>query len=232
MQAEVRRFACTACGKCCNRSPEVELSEAAALADQFVFRLMFRLYSLPRRFTDHHAAGSTQANASAIFYEKKRLLSAFAARKYAVKLRRGGKTVEATNYLTISALSLDTVPGACAALSGPRCSIYERRPLACRTVPFHYSRPAALAVSDLATFVATPGFECDTRDSAAIVIENGRIVHAPTQRLRAEALSVVERDRPWHDAIVREVHASPSSHSARSSINIRMASTRTMHCSV
>ena len=44
-----RRFACTQCGQCCNRPPEVELGEAAALADVFVLRLLMRIYSLPRR---------------------------------------------------------------------------------------------------------------------------------------------------------------------------------------
>lgn len=39
-----RHFGCTRCGACCVRSPEVELSEAAALADTFVFRLLVRLH--------------------------------------------------------------------------------------------------------------------------------------------------------------------------------------------
>lgn len=202
--AEVRRFACTACGKCCNRSPEVELSEAAALADIFVFRLMFRLYWLPRSLAD---VATDERPASAIFYEKKRLLSAFAARKVPVKLRRDGKAVDYTKYLTLSALSLDTGAGACAALRDKRCGIYDRRPLSCRTVPLHYSRPEALAASDLDAFVSTPGYECDTGEGAEAMIEGGRIVDQATLRPRAEALSIAERDRPWHEAIVRRMHA-------------------------
>ena len=46
MTAPSRHFACTQCGKCCDRAPEVELGEAAALADVFVWQLLFRLYSL------------------------------------------------------------------------------------------------------------------------------------------------------------------------------------------
>ena len=57
MHGDVRRFACTQCGACCNRSPEVELSEAAALADLFVFRLMFRIYERPRAFAGYLACG-------------------------------------------------------------------------------------------------------------------------------------------------------------------------------
>ena len=183
-----RRFACTLCGKCCNRSPEVELSEAAALADVFVFRLMFRLYQMPRapeRGTD-----------SSLFYEKKRLLAAHAARKYPKKVLRGGKPVEVVNYLMISALALDTTPDACAALGDNRCSIHQRRPFTCRTVPLHYSRPEGLATADLDAFVATPGYRCDTGEAAALFVKDGRIVVAETLQARADANVLAKRDRP------------------------------------
>src|SRR5438128_2583810 len=83
-----RRFACTQCGKCCNRSPEVELSEAAPLSDVFVFRLMFRLYWLPRHLADYRERGESTATAEAAFYQKKRLLAAFAAHKASARSRR------------------------------------------------------------------------------------------------------------------------------------------------
>ena len=78
MVANYRRFACTQCGKCCNRSPEVELSEAAALADVFVFRLMFRLYFLPRRLGDYLRTAGGPAATAEVFYQRKRLLGAYA----------------------------------------------------------------------------------------------------------------------------------------------------------
>jgi Fe-S-cluster containining protein len=187
------RFACTQCGACCNRSPEVALSEAAALADVFVFRLMFRLYALPR-------AGSGEE-----YYQSKRLLAAFAARKYAMKRRQGGKAVDWTSYLTISALSLDSGAGACAALGNGRCGIYQRRPLACRTVPFHYSRPEASAERDLKAFVGTPGYRCDTGAGAPVVLAAGRIVDAEARRARRDALDLAERDRRWQEAILRRL---------------------------
>ena len=138
MTTPIQRFACTQCGKCCNRSPEVELSEAAALADTFVFRLMFCLFSLPDRLNGC-TADAKQANASEAFYERKRLLNAIAASKSSKKVTRRGKTADYTQYLIISALTLDGGSGTCSALKGGRCSIYERRPFACRTAPFHYS---------------------------------------------------------------------------------------------
>jgi hypothetical protein len=85
----VRPFACTQCGKCCNRSPEVQLSEAAALSNVFVFQLLFRICRLPRRAPND--VGPAKAGA---FYENKRLLDAFAARKYPVRKRRDGRVIE------------------------------------------------------------------------------------------------------------------------------------------
>jgi|tagenome__1003787_1003787.scaffolds.fasta_scaffold20858114_2 Fe-S-cluster containining protein len=215
MTAKSLRFACTQCGKCCNRSPEVELSEAAALADVFVFRLMFRLYSLPRTFE----SGRSPSENAETFYQKKRLLAAHAARQYPEKIMRDGRRVEHTEYLMISALALDTRLGACAALSDGRCSIYDRRPLGCRTVPFHYSRADALAERDLDAFVATPGYACDTGEGAPVVLADGRIVDRLTLQTRAEALTLAGLDLPWKQAIVRRMKSSPSTESVLPSLD-------------
>jgi Fe-S-cluster containining protein len=204
----VSRFACTSCGACCDRSPEMLLSEAAALADIFVFRLMFRLYELPRTLAGHLAAGDSDAGSGEEYYERKRLLAAFAARKYPAKRRQSGKAVDYLRYVTISALTLDAGTGACTALSDGRCGIYERRPLACRTVPFHYSRPEASAESDLEAFVATPGFGCDTGAGAPIVLEAGRIVDPDARRARGEAIALAGQDQSWAEAILRRLNAS------------------------
>ena len=200
-----QRFACTQCGKCCNRSPEVELSEAAALADVFVFRLMFRLYELPRTVADYRVSGRTTGSSDELFYQSKRLLNAFAARKFSMKAKHGGKAVEHVKYLTISALTLDAGSGVCGALSMGRCSIYERRPLACRTAPFHYSRGESSAERDLKSFVATPDYGCDTGDSAPIVLEAGRIVDSGLRQARADAVAIAAHDRRWKEAILRRV---------------------------
>ena len=210
VELAVQRFACTQCGMCCNRSPEVELSEAAALADVFVLRLMFRVYWLPLQLSDYVALGHATADASAVFYQKKRLLSAFAAHKSLVKARRDGKSAEYTKYLMISALALDTRPGACSALNGERCGIYDRRPLSCRSVPFHYSRAETLAESGLKAFVETPGYRCDTSETAPVVLKGGQIVAPDMKAARSEAMAMAERDRRWSEAIVRRMKAGSS----------------------
>ncbi len=211
--SDVRRFACTLCGKCCNRSPEVELSEAAGLADMFVFRLMFRLYSLPR-VPERASPGGSE-----LFYQKKRLLEAHSARKSPIKLMRAGKAVDAFCYLMISALAVDSSPGACAALSSGRCSIHDRRPLGCRTVPLHYSRAEGLALADLEAFVAMPGHDCDTSEEAPPILEDGRIVDPQILQARADALELAKRDRSWKEAIVRKMKASRSGDPALPSLS-------------
>lgn len=198
-----RRFACTQCGACCNRSPEVELSEAAPLADVFVFRLMFRLYELPRSYV---AARGGTGSAEQI-YESKRLLDAFAARKSPRKYVQGGKAVDYVQYLTMSALTLDAGTGACGALAAGRCTIYARRPLACRTLPFHYSRPEAAAQANLDAFVATPGYRCDTTPAAPVVMEAGRIVGPDWRGARADAVEQARQDRRWRELILRAMKA-------------------------
>ena len=212
MSGQVTRFACTGCGKCCNRSPELELTEAAPLADAFVFRLMFRLYWLPDQLKDFVARGGGGPNTAATYYERKRLLSAFAARTWPVKAQRDGRQVRFTKYLTISALALDPGLGACSALKGAQCGIYERRPLSCRSVPLHYSRPQATAAADLEAFVATPGYECDTSEDADIVISDGRIVASEMNSARIAALAVAKTGRPWAEAIARRLAARARSH--------------------
>jgi Fe-S-cluster containining protein len=202
MTTAIARFGCTLCGACCNRSPEVALSEAAALADVFVFRLMFRLYWLAR------APGPNDDKAA--FYERKRLLGAFAAHKAPAKIQRLSPAADGTRYLMISALALDTSEGACAALEAGRCTIHARRPLACRSVPFHYSRPEALAARDLAAFVATPGYRCDTSEGAELVLQGGRIVDAPMRQARQGAVALAGEERRWQAAIVRRIGAKSS----------------------
>lgn len=203
--SELLRFACTQCGKCCNRAPEIELSEAAELLDVFVFRLMFRLYWLPQNARDYRQGSERQANSSSVFFEKKRLLSAFSARRYPAKALRGSKRVAFTKYLVISALALDTIEGECSALEDNKCGIYERRPVSCRSVPLHYSRAQANAAADLEAFVGTSGYQCDTSDAAPVILADGRIVDPSIDAARSEALELASSDRPWSEAIVRRM---------------------------
>jgi len=181
------------------------LSEAAALCDIFVFRLMFRLYWLPQQVSDYRRGGECHPKSSSVFFEKKRLLNAFAARKHGAKVLRDGKPVAYTKYLVISALALDTIEGECSALSDKRCGIHDRRPLSCRSVPLHYSRAQANAETDLEAFVGTSGYRCDTSEAAPVILKDGRIVDPEINAARSAATALAARDRPWSEAIVRRM---------------------------
>ena len=101
----------------------------------------------------------------------------------------------------ISALTVDTGSGTCSALNDNRCSIYARRPLACRTAPLHYTRAEASAAACLKEFVRTPGYRCNTGEDAPVVIDGNRIVDMEVRQARADALEVASRDKSWHNAI-------------------------------
>lgn len=203
MQPGTRHFRCTECGACCNRSPEVGLSEAAPLSDQFVFRLMFRLYRFPKR---ESARGSKQPSENAAS-EQRRHIAQFAARKTSATMKPGDGLTECEHYLVISALPLDIPPGSCAALHNGRCGLYERRPLSCRTVPAHYSRAEALAGRDIDAFTRRPGYRCDTGPGAEIVLEGGRIVTPEIAEARARAVDLARADRTWNAAILQRMTA-------------------------
>jgi Fe-S-cluster containining protein len=202
-----RHFACTQCGQCCNRAPELELGEAAALVDVFVLRLLMRIYSLPRSVSDYGAEGLPRELASVEFYQSKRLLSSFAAASWSAKVRRGAKAMDYIQYLSLSVLPLDLGTGSCNAVRENRCGIYPRRPLSCRSVPLHYSRPASAATRDLDAFTATPDYACATGGDAPLVIENDQIIDPATLSARTDGVVRARADGPWKTAIVHAMKA-------------------------
>jgi Fe-S-cluster containining protein len=204
LQPGRRHFRCTECGACCNRSPEVGLSEAAPLSDQFVFRLTFRLYRFAKNVSDRASLGPNYASKNA-FLEQRRHVELFASRKNSVKTKSSGRSVDCNQYLVTSALPLDIPPGICAALHDGRCGIYERRPLSCRTVPAHYSRAEALAERDFDEFTQRPGYRCDTDQSSEIILDDGRIVKRDIVDARARAVDLAISDQAWNAAILERM---------------------------
>ena len=142
-QLEARRFACTSCGRCCDRGPEMELGEATRLADTFITALLFRVHSLPTSDRSAWAAQWWRDRQSRIplrpaLDEAQRHLGAFASRRRVDKMR------DRQVFLEISAIVHDGGAGHCPALEANLCGIYDRRPLSCRTVPIHYSRAPSM----------------------------------------------------------------------------------------
>lgn len=197
---EDRRFACTSCGKCCDRGPEMELSEATALSGSFVTSLIIKVHSIPLNARSERAAQWWREQGSRIplraaYEEKRRHLAAFASR------RRSDRQHEREIYLDISAIVDDYGGGQCPALIGGLCSIYESRPLTCRTVPLHYSRQPSALRTYIDQFTATPGYECDTVTSP-IILKGSQIVSPELRLYRERAVEMSKADRRWKERLL------------------------------
>lgn len=193
--SEVRRFACTSCGKCCDRGPEIELSEATALAGSFVTSVIFKVHSIPLNERTDRAAHWWDKQGSRIplragFEEKRRHLTMFASR------HRTEKRNDRDIYLEISSIVDDYASGRCPALVGNLCSIYDHRPLTCRTVPLHYSRQPSILQSYIDQFTATKGYECNTT-SSPVVLDGSNIVSPNLRSYRERAIQMAKGDRKW-----------------------------------
>lgn len=199
--SEVRRFACTSCGKCCNRGPEMELSEATALADRFITSLIFKVQSLPISERSESAAAWWERQGSRIplrpaLEESRRHLGHFASRK------RNDNRTGRQLFLTISAIVNDDGRGRCPALIGNLCGVYESRPLTCRTVPLHYSRPPSTLRSYLDDFTSTPGYLCDTSQTAPVILDRNTIMSQRLRQSRDEAIALAKAERAWKEQML------------------------------
>lgn len=175
----------------------MELSEAAGLADHFVFRLLFRPYDLPE------VPQAESPAERAAFFGRKRLIRAFAAKSWPLRSSQRGEGK--TRYLVLSALALDGRTGSCPALVDNRCSIWSERPLTCRSVPLHYSIPDPAMIWRFDAFVATPGFACDTSADAPLLIADGALVDPAMTSARREAVGLATGETRWKQAIVAQM---------------------------
>ena len=200
MQAGPQRFACTSCGLCCNRGPEMELSEATALAGTFVTSLLFKVHSLPLSDRSKWSSQWWQNRESRIplrpaLDEAQRHLRQFAA-------RRIDKTRDRQVFLDISAIVDDAGEGRCTALIDGLCSIYDARPLSCRTVPLHYSRAPSTLQAYLDRFSGTPGYRCDTTATAPVIVDGNKVLDRQIATARERAIVLARQDRRWKERLI------------------------------
>jgi len=179
----------------------MELSEATALAGRFILSVIFKVHSLPISERSAGAAAWWRNQGSRIplrpaLEEERRHLSLFASRRRSE--RRGDRQI----FLTISAIADDDGRGRCPALDGNRCSIYDVRPLTCRTVPMHYSRPPSVLRDYLDRFASTPEYGCDVTQTAPTVLDGNRIVDPTIRHLRDEAIRIAREERAWKDRML------------------------------
>lgn len=195
-----RHFACTACGRCCNRGPEMELSEATMFAGTFVTSLLFKVHSLPISGRSAWAGTWWRNRESRIplrpaLEEAERHLRQFASRR--IDRRRDRQL-----FLDISAIVDDEGQGRCPALVEGLCSIHDARPLTCRTVPLHYSRAPSTLQNYLDNFTATPGYQCDTSDTAPMVLDGNKVAAPQVSADRERAVALAKEDRRWKERLL------------------------------
>ncbi len=174
-------FACTACGKCCTDPPEMTVLEAARLGDVFIPALVYRLTSVPR---DDNEAGLAAFRPHRDFegMDAKRFVAAL---RESTAVRAAGATVSEPgweHYVAVTArpwiYPRDAGSAWCPAL-GPdhkACTIYERRPHTCRTIPVRYDVPDGLLVRAYRSLVdrgiASPDhYDCDVSSSAPVLFK-------------------------------------------------------------
>jgi Fe-S-cluster containining protein len=179
----------------------MELGEAASLADKFMMSVLFKVHSLPLSDRSGWAGQWWRNQQSRLplrpsLDEGRRHLGQFAARRQVDKSR------DRQLFLDITATVNDDGRGQCPALAGGICSIYDVRPLTCRTVPMHYSRPPSTLQSYLDGFTSTPDYGCDTTDSAPVLLDGNRVIDAQIQADREKAALQARQDRRWKARIV------------------------------
>lgn len=177
----------------------MEIGESLGLADQFLLSLIFKVHSLPRNERGEGGRRwwrtlDTRLGPGAALNEHRRQLEIFAADRQVDRER------DRQLFVTISAIVEDQGKGRCPALQENSCGVYERRPLTCRTVPLHYSRPPSSLAAYLDGFVSTPGYRCSTSEGADI-LQGDHVLSDEIRRAREEAVRVAERDRDWKDVI-------------------------------
>jgi hypothetical protein len=179
----------------------MELSEATALAGTFITRVIFKVHSLPLYETGRRAALWRDEHKSALptgqaLTEMREHLSRFSVRDETDRAR--GRSL----HLTISAVAVDLESGRCPALRGNLCGIYEARPLTCRTVPLHYSRPLSALAGYLDAFVAKPGHGCKVDETAPAVLSDQTMLDEALKTSRAAAFDLQVADAAWKQGIV------------------------------
>jgi Fe-S-cluster containining protein len=205
------RFACTACGKCCTDPPEMTVLEAVRLADVFVPALVYRLTSVPR---DDNEAGLASLSPHRDFegMDPRRFVAAL---RDSTAVRAAGATVSEPgwdHYVSVTARPW-TYPAAggerwCPALGADRrqCTIYDKRPHTCRTIPVRYDVPEGLLVRAFRGVVdrgiaSADRYECDVSSNAPVFLrgdadDDAELVDASYVEARKAGMDAAMADKP------------------------------------
>ena len=205
---EIEHFACTACGKCCNTSPETTVLEAIALGDVFVASLVYKLSRVPRQGNE---VGSRDLVMEGDFAGIDREVY---TREVGAVVRRAGVRVGAEPgwdvFLTLTSRPWTYASArACPALDAAsgHCKVHERRPVTCKTVPISYDVPDALLVPAYRAVVMRGkerlGYACDTSSAAPELLRDGALVNDEYRAAREEGVKADELNRALAERLLR-----------------------------
>lgn len=204
-------FACTACGKCCTDPPEMTVLEALGLGDVFVPALVYRLTSVPR---DDNEAGLASLSPHRDFegMDRRRFVAAL---RDSTAVRAAGATVSEPgwdHYIAVTARPWTyPAPDAarfCPALGADRklCTVYEKRPHTCRTIPVRYDVPEGLLVRAFRGVVdrgiaSADRYECDVSAGAPAFLrgqndDEATLVDASYLEARKAGMDAAMADKP------------------------------------
>ncbi|WP_298595230.1 YkgJ family cysteine cluster protein [uncultured Zoogloea sp.] len=185
-------FGCTACGKCCRGGPALSLDECLEHADRFVIGLNWRLQSL---------------RLSADFTEKQ--VQQIKAHQEEI----GFHTVRSGSFfafvqvfpMVVDYASMHPTKPVCPMLDADtgRCSIYEVRPLMCRSVPFDPIVPPAVQRINVLQFGKAVGCASEIPgEGKALVFDGEQIVDNEYASAYARKLDVIKSDIPMLNRMV------------------------------
>jgi Fe-S-cluster containining protein len=202
-------FACTGCGKCCDTPPSFTIPEAMALYRDFI--LTVRLaggVADPTLPADHPTVRP--------YLLQRAHMQAHGAETVALRVSPT-KQFEATLQIRASAVPASSDDPCPALTSEGLCSIYERRPQRCRTVPFDYDLPEPFAVTNGTSRLHAAlqrDWKCDVSEAAPVVAQDGRLSAGPYRDAYDTALQLMETQEPALAVIIgefqRELAAKPA----------------------
>lgn len=167
-----RRFRCTACGQCCYGSLPLTLDEMREHCGRFPLAIVWRVVPKGAR-----SYALTERLGVGIRFSKG---------------RRAALSMTLASYLPPGIACPELTPDG-------RCGIHERKPLRCRTMPFHPAREE----SDQAELLRPrAGWACDTGDAAAVVYRAGRIAERADFDLERSAMLAQAETMRVHSAYV------------------------------
>jgi Fe-S-cluster containining protein len=210
---ETLHFACTECGKCCGEAPEMSLLEAFGLGDVFIPSIAYKLTRIPK---DDNEAGFASIKVHADFEGMsprefvKDIRESVAVRAGAMLTGEPGWDA----YIFVTARPWHYKRAGCPALDGKRCTIHDRRPMTCRTVPVRYDVPESLLVRAFHGTVtkgkaASDPYECDTSDKAPVFIENGELKDQAYVRDRKVAIDAAMDEKQLGERLLVSPYLPP-----------------------